>query len=161
MTSPLLRYRPCVGICLFNRDGLVFVGERIDSPGGWQMPQGGIDPGEDVEIAAFRELYEEVGIKNAEIIQIFDTPIRYDVPQEILDRLPWGREYGGQEQTWVAMLYKGDDTGLNLETHTHPEFARYQWVPLSEVPKLIVPFKVATYTKIAEAFAGIPTQIKA
>jgi len=150
-----LPYRPCVGLCLFNQDGLVFVGERLDSPGAWQMPQGGIDPGEDITTAAFRELKEEIGTDKAEIIRINDHTFLYDIPQEVLDRLPWGREFGGQEQTWVALRFKGSDSDINLTAHTHPEFGRYQWVPLKEVPYLIVPFKIETYHQVAKAFQDI------
>jgi putative (di)nucleoside polyphosphate hydrolase len=150
-----LPYRPCVGLCLFNQDGLVFVGERLDSPGAWQMPQGGIDPGENVETAALRELKEEVGTDNAQIIRIHQEHFFYDIPQDVLDRIPWGKEFGGQEQTWVALRFMGKDDEINLEAHTHPEFSRYQWLPLREVPNMIVPFKIETYQQVAEAFKDI------
>ncbi|MEM7618732.1 MAG: RNA pyrophosphohydrolase [Pseudomonadota bacterium] len=107
-------YRPCVGIALFNKDGQVFVGERIDTPGAWQMPQGGIDPGEDLTLAAMRELKEEIGTNNAEIIEILDEKIRYDLPEERRKEF-WNGKYVGQEQTWIAMRFTGADTDIDLE----------------------------------------------
>src|SRR5690606_10214352 len=99
--SMSILYRPNVGICLFNRDGLVFVGERIDTPNAWQMPQGGIDADADIETAARRELKEEIGTDKAEILRIHHSKIRYDIPPDVLKRIPrWDNKYGGQEQTW-------------------------------------------------------------
>jgi len=150
-----LSYRPCVGLCLFNHEGKVFVGERIDSPGGWQMPQGGIDEGEDVTVAVMRELKEEIGTDKAEIIRIHDKTLRYIIPDDILARLPWGRKYAGQDQTWVALRFTGTDADIKLDADDHPEFARYKWVPLADVPKMIVPFKIVTYEEVARIFADI------
>lgn len=153
MTKSLL-YRPCVGLCLFNKDGNVFIGERIDSPGAWQMPQGGLD-GEDVKIAALRELKEEIGTDKAEIIRIHDKVLRYTIPPDVLARISWGRKYAGQDQTWVALRFTGTDADIKLDADEHPEFARYQWVPLADVPKLIVPFKIETYEAVVKAFADL------
>lgn len=150
-----LPYRPCVGICLFNAEGFVFVGERLDSPGAWQMPQGGIDPGEDAITAAYRELYEEVGTDKADIIRVHDKTLFYDIPEDVLARLPWGKQFRGQEQTWVALRFTGKESDINLKAHTHPEFGRYKWVALFDVPKMIVPFKIETYAQVAQAFADI------
>lgn len=133
----------------------MFVGERLDSPGAWQMPQGGVDTGEDIKSAAMRELMEEIGTDKAEIIRIHDETFLYDIPQDVLDRLPWGKEFGGQEQTWVALRFTGKDSDINLAAFQHPEFGRYQWVPLAQVPHLIVPFKIETYHQVAKAFADI------
>jgi putative (di)nucleoside polyphosphate hydrolase len=152
-----ISYRPCVGLCLFNRDGKVFVGERLDGSekGAWQMPQGGIDDGEDIVTAAFRELREEIGTDKAEIIRIHPQKLKYDIPESVLARLPWGNIYQGQEQTWVALRFTGVESDINLDAWEHPEFGRYKWVPLSDVPKLIVPFKIETYDAVAKAFADI------
>ncbi len=146
-----LPYRSCVGIALFNKDGKVFVGERIDTPGAWQMPQGGIDEDEDIEAAALRELKEEIGTDNASLLKVHSEKIRYDLPPELQKKL-WSGQYAGQEQTWVAMRFNGDDTDIDLEDHDHPEFQKWQWVDLNETLDLIVPFKRATYQKIIAAF---------
>ena len=150
-----LPYRPCVGLCIFNRDGNVFVGERLDSSGAWQMPQGGVDEGEDIRTAAMREMVEEIGTDKAEIIRIHDQTLKYDIPAEVLARLPWGKQYRGQEQTWVALRFIGEDSDIKLDAWDHPEFGQYQWVPLSQVPKLIVPFKIETYEEVARIFSDI------
>ncbi len=149
-------YRPCVGIALFNNEGKVFVGERIDTPGAWQMPQGGIDEGEDLNIAAFRELKEEIGTDKAEILQIMDEKIRYETPLDIRDRLQkiWGKPYIGQEQTWIAMRFTGQDSDINLEADDHPEFSQWQWIDLKDTLDLIVPFKRKTYEILIEKFAA-------
>lgn len=145
-------YRPCVGIALFHPDGRVFVGERCDSPGAWQMPQGGIDPGEAVQDAARRELREETGITRATLLGVMPEKIRYDIPGETRARLPWGRDFRGQEQSWVALRFTGAESEIDLGAHPPPEFARWQWVALEETPALIVPFKRETYRKVAAAF---------
>lgn len=150
-----LPYRPCVGLCLFNKNGKVFVAERIDSPGAWQMPQGGIDSGEDVMTAAMRELKEEIGTDRADIIRIHPEIIRYDIPENVRQRIPWGNRFAGQEQTWVALRFTGHETDIVLNDNEHPEFSRYQWVSLSETVNLIVPFKRQTYEKVVSAFRDI------
>lgn len=155
MTAVNLPYRPCVGLCLFNAHGKVFVGERLDSKGAWQMPQGGVDEGEDIVTAAFRELREEVGTDKAEIIRIHPQTLKYDIPIDVRARLPWGNLYRGQEQTWVAMRFRGVDADIKLDAWEHPEFARYKWVDLKDVPNMIVPFKISTYEHVAKAFADI------
>ncbi len=148
-------YRPCVGLCIFNAEGKVFVGERLDGPGAWQMPQGGIDPGEDVRTAAMREMEEEIGTAKAEIIRVHDVTFKYDVPDDVRARIAWGRDYIGQEQTWIALRFTGDARDIKLDAWDHPEFGQYQWVDLADVPKMIVPFKVATYEHVVEAFKDI------
>lgn len=149
-----LPYRPCVGIALFNDSGKVFVGERIDSPGAWQMPQGGMDAGEDIETAFFREMREEIGTGKATIIRVMDAPLRYDLPPHLQGKL-WNGAFRGQEQTWVAARFCGSDADINLNAHTPPEFQRWQWVPLSEVINLIVPFKRDIYRQVIAAFEGL------
>ena len=154
MTTDTLPYRPCVGIALFNRDRRVFVGERIDSPGAWQMPQGGIDLGEDIETAFYRELMEETGTDKADILRVMDRPLTYDLPPDLQSRL-WNGAYRGQSQTWVAALFTGADADINLAAHNPPEFQRWQWVALDDVTNLIVPFKKETYRQIIQAFKGL------
>ena len=142
-------YRPCVGIALFNQKGEVFVGERIDTPGAWQMPQGGIDPDEDLQVAAFRELKEEIGTDNASILKILEETIKYDLPPELAQK-HWGGKYVGQEQTWIAMRFEGKDSDIALDADDHPEFSKWQWINLSDTLDLIVPFKRVTYEKIID-----------
>lgn len=149
-----LPYRPCVGITLFNGDGRIFVGERLDNPGAWQMPQGGIDEGETVEEAFFREMREEIGTDRAKILKIHDKPLRYDLPPRLRGKL-WGGKWGGQEQTWVAARFMGTDDDVNIESHDPPEFGRWKWVRLEEVLDLIVPFKRDTYREVIRAFEGV------
>lgn len=149
-------YRPCVGIALFNKDGKVFVGERIDTPEAWQMPQGGIDEGEDIEQAALRELKEEIGTNKASLIKIHDQKIKYDLPPHLLEKL-WNGKYKGQEQTWVAMRFDGADDDIQLDADDHPEFSQWQWVALDKTLDLIVSFKRKTYQKIIAAFQDIST----
>ena len=152
--STELPYRPCVGIALFNDDNHVFVGERIDNPGAWQMPQGGIDEGESVEDAFFREMEEEIGSTLAEIIRVHDTPLRYELPPHLLGKL-WNGQYGGQEQTWVAARFMGLDSDINIHAHRQPEFQAWQWTPLDQILDLIVPFKRNTYAEVITAFKDI------
>ncbi len=149
-----LPYRPCVGITLFNAEGKVFVGERLDSPGAWQMPQGGIDPGEDAETAFFREMKEEIGTDKAEILRIHDEPLRYELPPRLQGRL-WGGKYRGQEQVWIAARFHGTDADIKILAHNPPEFGRWQWVALDEVQNLIVPFKRDTYAKVIAVFKDL------
>ena len=148
-------YRPCVGIALFNAAGQVFVGERIDTPGAWQMPQGGIDAGEDIEVAAFRELYEETGVKSATVLKIAPETIRYDLPPALLAKKMWSTPYVGQEQSWVAMRFTGDDGEIDLTAHEHAEFSAWQWVDIRDTLDLIVPFKRDVYKQVIEIFGGI------
>jgi putative (di)nucleoside polyphosphate hydrolase len=147
-------YRPCVGIVLLNAQKKVFVGERIDKPGAWQMPQGGIDEGEDIPTAAFRELGEEIGCSKAEIIRIAPEKIRYDLPDDLVARL-WNSKYRGQEQTWIAARFTGQDHEINLNAHNPAEFMNWQWVDLAETVNLIVPFKRETYRKIIMMFSDL------
>jgi len=149
-----LPYRPCAGIVLFNHNNEVFVGERIDTPGAWQMPQGGIDPGEEIEQAAFRELREEIGTDKADIIRIADRTICYDLPDEMVARL-WNASYRGQEQTWIAMRFTGEESDIFLESHDPPEFSDWKWVHLKETLDLIVPFKRGVYEEVITMFSDL------
>lgn len=149
-------YRPCVGIALFNRNGEVFVGERIDSPGSWQMPQGGIDEGEPPVEAAFRELREETGTDKAALLALMPGKVRYDIPLAVRERLAgmgrWNMAYSGQEQVWVALRFTGLDSDIDLEAFPPTEFSRWRWVSLDSTPDLIVPFKRDIYLQVVAAF---------
>ena len=145
-------YRPCVGLMLINRLGEVFVGNRIDTPGDhWQMPQGGIDEGEAPDVAAMRELAEEIGTDKARILAESETWLSYDLPRE-LSRKIWQGRYRGQTQKWFLLLFDGEDSDVRLDSH-HPEFSEWQWTPLDELTRLIVPFKRDTYELVVAEFA--------
>lgn len=144
-------YRPGVGIALFNRQGEVFIGERLDHPGSWQMPQGGIDEGEEPEIAVFRELEEETGTRNAEILEVMDGWTHYDFPYHVAMRL-WDAKYRGQKQKWIAMRFLGDDSEINVSRHSHPEFRSWRWVSLDKLLDYIVPFKREVYATVIDNF---------
>ncbi len=147
-------YRPGVGLILINGDRLVFVGRRIDQRAeAWQMPQGGIDDGEDARVAALRELEEEIGTRKAEIVAESRDWIPYDLPEDIADKV-WKGKYRGQEQKWFLLRFTGRDSDIKLDTH-HQEFDRWRWVPPAEVPSLIVPFKQALYARVMEEFAPL------
>ena len=150
--SAALPYRPCVGIILLNRDGKVFVARRIDTRAeAWQMPQGGIDEGENIKQAAMRELGEEIGTNHAEIIAEHDDWLYYDLPDSLKGIL-WGGKYGGQKQKWFVMRFLGTDSDINLETE-HPEFLEWKWEDFARVPDLIVPFKRELYQKLVDEFS--------
>ncbi len=148
-----LTYRPCAGVMLMNRDGALFVGQRRDnSAPAWQMPQGGIDSGEDLQTAALRELREETGI-TADLVEIVAaTPdwVRYDLPPELVGTL-WKGRYRGQEQKWVLMRFLGRDDQVRIDTE-HPEFAAWRWLPPEDVLRNIVPFKRAAYAEVMKVF---------
>lgn len=147
-------YREGVGIALLNRDDLVFVGQRIDQTAeAWQMPQGGIDPGEDPLQAALREMEEEIGVpaKLAEVIAESRGWLSYDLPADLADKV-WGGRYRGQRQKWYLARFKGRDSDINIET-PHPEFKEWRWLPFRQLPELIVPFKRPIYELIVAEFA--------
>ena len=145
-------YRPCVGICLVNQDGLIFAGKRIDNKAeAWQMPQGGIDEGEDTKQACFREMAEEIGTNKAEWLDEYSEWLNYDIPEPLANRL-WHGKYKGQAQKWVVLRYTGSDEDINIATD-EPEFEKWQWMSAEELIELAVPFKKEVYTTIMSAFA--------
>lgn len=144
-------YRSGVGITLFNREGLVFVAERLDNPGAWQMPQGGIDDGEEPEVAVFREMEEEIGTRNARILGVMEDWLRYDIPRSTARKL-WRGKYRGQQQKWIALEFLGQDADIDLEAHSHPEFSRWKWVPITDLLDYVVPFKRDVYKRVMEDF---------
>jgi putative (di)nucleoside polyphosphate hydrolase len=145
-------YRPCVGIMLFNTDGKIFVGNRIDVAGDhWQMPQGGIDEGETPEQAAWRELREEVGTAKAALLAVGAEWLRYDLPGD-LSRKVWQGRYRGQTQRWFAFRFTGRDADIDLRAHV-AEFEAWRWADIGEIPMLAIPFKQAVYRQVAAEFA--------
>ena len=153
-----LPYRPCVGVMLVNAEGKVFVGQRIDAKEGdrWQMPQGGVDEGEDLHAAAFRELAEETGVREdcATILATTTEELLYDLPEELLGKL-WGGRFRGQRQTWVLMRFTGSDADIDLEAHDPPEFLAWKWAEPDELPDLIVPFKRRVYRAVLDEFRAL------
>lgn len=145
-------YRPNVGMMLIKRPGLVWVGERLGFPGSWQMPQGGIEPDEDIETAFFRELEEEVGTARADILSIMPEKLRYDFPEGKKLKL-YGGLYDGQEQTWVAARFTGHDAEINIHSHNPSEFQAWKWVSIEFLLDTIIPFKRGVYEKVVAAFA--------
>ncbi|MBR0656856.1 RNA pyrophosphohydrolase [Plastoroseomonas arctica] len=155
-----LPYRPNVGAVLFNAEGLILVARRADmpnaegAPGGWQLPQGGMDEGEDPRTAVLRELAEEIGTDRAEIIAEHPDWFTYDLPPELIGKALKGK-YRGQRQKWFALRFMGVDADIRLDLDPHPEFDAWRWVPLAELPSLAVPFKRAIYEALARDFAGL------
>ena len=146
-----LPYRPCVGIMLINQDNKVFVGQRLDQIAeAWQMPQGGIDEGESPEVAALRELKEEVGTNKAEIVAQSRDWLTYDLPVDLIGKL-WKGRYRGQRQKWLAMRFLGSDQDIDIATH-EPEFMAWRWIEPALLPDVIVPFKRDLYAQIVAEF---------
>ncbi|MBY0421772.1 MAG: RNA pyrophosphohydrolase [Parvularculaceae bacterium] len=155
----LKHYRPNVGVLLFNPDGRVFVGRRVedfsdlsefaDRPNEWrwQCPQGGIDRGEAPEDAAFRELKEETGVVSAQLLAMTPSWLAYDFPQGYRKK-----DWRGQRQKWAAMLFEGAESEIDLDADDKQEFDAWRWIELEEMPALIVPFKRGVYAEIAKAF---------
>ncbi len=167
-----LPYRPCVGVVLFKSEGpdagRVFMGRRIGLPvsfderGMWQMPQGGIDEGEDPLSAAQRELAEEIGVDAAQVEVLGETPewLTYDLPQELLGKV-WGGKYRGQKQKWFAFRHLGSDRDIDLNVPGHrPEFDLWRWEALENTPELVVPFKRHIYEALVDTFGGLARQLR-
>ena len=155
MTDPAsLPYRPCAGVMLLNHEGKVFVGQRIDTTvEAWQMPQGGIDDGEDAETAAIRELGEEIGVTpdKVELIAVAPGEFYYDLPPELVGQV-WKGKWRGQRQRWFLFRFLGEDGDIDIAT-THPEFRVWRWADPAALPVIIVPFKRALYEDVLAAFA--------
>ena len=150
-----LPYRPCAGVMLVNREGLVFVGQRLDSTlEAWQMPQGGIDPGEDALAAATRELWEETGVAPDKVDLVAEAPgeFTYDLPPELIGKV-WKGKWRGQVQRWFLFRFLGEDSDVDIRT-PHPEFRAWRWIKPAELPRVIVPFKRQLYEDVLAAFAG-------
>jgi putative (di)nucleoside polyphosphate hydrolase len=150
-----LPYRPCVGVMLVNADGKAFVGKRIDNREGdwWQMPQGGVDKGEDLRAAVLRELWEETGVteKHVSILAQTREELLYDLPEELMGKL-WGGKYRGQRQFWFLARFEGTDADIDLNAHQPAEFEAWRWVEPELLPELIVPFKKRVYRTVLDEF---------
>lgn len=148
-----LPYRPCVGIMLVNNKGQIFVARRIDSQkdDAWQMPQGGVEEGEDYETAAKRELLEEIGTNNIEIITFTNDFLYYDIPTSYIPKF-WNGKYRGQKQIWFLAKFLGNDSDINLETE-EPEFSAWQWVDFESLISNVVPFKRKIYEQVIAEFS--------
>jgi len=155
VTDPAdLPYRPAAGVMLLNRDGKVFVAQRRDSTlEAWQMPQGGLDDGEDAEAGALRELEEETGIPRDKVEIVARCPVElcYDLPDDLVGKM-WQGKWRGQRQTWFLMRFLGEDSDVNLET-PDPEFRAWKWAEPNELAAMIVPFKKKLYEDVLAAFA--------
>jgi putative (di)nucleoside polyphosphate hydrolase len=156
MTDPAsLPYRPCVGVMLLNRAGQVFVGQRLDTTlEAWQMPQGGIDPGEEPLATAIRELGEETGIAPDHVELIAEAPgeFHYDLPPELVGKV-WKGRYRGQVQRWFLFRFLGTDADVRIDTE-HPEFRAWRWADPADLPAIIVPFKRPLYEEVRAAFSA-------
>jgi putative (di)nucleoside polyphosphate hydrolase len=161
-------YRPCVGIMLLNRDGLVFIGRRkskktqdIRQGHEWQMPQGGIDAGEDPYHAALRELLEETNVTSASFLAEAPEWLSYDLPQEFAKK-SWKGRYQGQRQKWFALRFEGDDSEINIHTPAggqKPEFDDWRWEHMHHLADLIVPFKRQVYESVVQNFKHLAEKV--
>ncbi len=155
-----LPYRPCAGMAVLNRNGFVFIGRRVDGPEHvdathvWQMPQGGIDDGEDPYPAALRELYEETNIRSVEKLGEISDWLYYDIPRDIVGQA-WKGQYRGQKQKWYAFRFVGSESEIDIAHPAgghEPEFVEWRWEPVANLPDLVVPFKRSVYQRVVEEF---------
>ena len=154
--QPRARYRPNVGIVLFNRDGCVWLGRRVGQrgPRNWQFPQGGVDAGEALEAAALRELKEETGVSSVSLLGRADGWISYDFPAGMVGGKA-ARGFLGQSQAWFAFRFEGEDAEVDLEADAHAEFDRWRWAGIEEALSLVAPFKREAYARVIEAFGHL------
>jgi putative (di)nucleoside polyphosphate hydrolase len=162
-----LPYRPCVGVMVLDRAGRAFIGRRIGGPEHvdethvWQMPQGGVDEGEEAWPAALRELHEETNIRSVEKLGEIAEWLSYDLPREIIGKA-WRGRYRGQTQKWYALRFTGDESQIDIVHPAgghEPEFVEWRWEPIANLPGLIIPFKRAVYQRVVDEFsrfAAIP-----
>lgn len=151
-----LPYRSNVGIMMVNEKGYVFVGQRLDNnQNAWQMPQGGIDAGEDPETAAYRELLEETGVKKQDVRFVASSSqwLSYDLPEDLIPIL-WNGKFRGQKQKWFLFKFLGEDRDINIATE-HPEFSKWKWISKENLLKEIVPFKKSVYENVLKEFKNI------
>ncbi len=162
-----LPYRPCVGTMVLNPEGRVFIGrrsggpEQVDEVHAWQMPQGGLDPGENPFRAALRELHEETNISSVELLAEMRDWLSYDLPDALVPHA-WGGRYRGQTQKWYAMRFTGDDSEIDI-AHPgghEPEFVEWRWAQMHELPDLIVPFKRKVYERIVAEFGHLAEKVR-
>jgi putative (di)nucleoside polyphosphate hydrolase len=149
-----LPYRPCVGMMVLDKKGRAFVGKRIDQTiEAWQMPQGGIDEGEDAREAVMRELAEEIGTKDIEFLREYPGWLYYDLPEHLIGVALHGK-FRGQKQRWFALRFLGQDSDIRIDTQ-HPEFSDWKWLGMDELLRVIVPFKREIYGKVIAAFSDL------